>query len=87
MEEEIVSGGITYPIVEHHRRQFATPTRELLLLRKFLTFQEQWEANLLESDGSWFEAMPDDLMDGLLAVQAIRNEARAARKEAVDGTA
>lgn len=40
----------------------------------FLNRFTEWEANLLDSDGPWFDEMPEETYEGLMELQAARNE-------------
>ncbi len=43
----------------------------------FARAHQDWEGKALNSDGSWFDAMMDELEDELMEVQKLRDEAMA----------
>lgn len=63
-------------------RQLATPeeqvrqlTERLRAFTEFALAQQQWEADVLDDDGPWFDQMPEPLLQRFEEIQRLRNKA------------
>lgn len=68
------------PIMALHRTGEVYPAIQAAIvhikrLEEFAKAQEQWEADAIGHESPWFDAMPDSLMEGMMLVQKLRNEA------------